>query len=40
MPELAQGEIEWVVHDFFLSKKSAKLPISALFKTLIGKPYF
>ena len=38
VPELAQGEIEWVVHGF--SFQLGKLPISALFKTLMGKPCF
>ena len=45
VPEPAQGEIEWVVHGF-LSKKSAKLPISigiaygqALFPRLAASSY-
>ena len=39
MPELAQGEIEWVVHGFSF-QLGEKLPINALFKTLMGKPCF
>ena len=40
VPELAQGEIEWVVHGFSFQRSRQKLPISALFKTLMGKPCF
>ena len=39
VPEPAQGEVKGVVHAFSFQNWQ-KLPIGALFKTLMGKPCF